>query len=134
KASVPLPIEIPMAGVVKPALTVKVDYDNIYTQPDFAEMSLSALTIFSSSNSYILSIPNSVYQGPSALTLTYVTNPVNGLLFFTQPTAANQGVYQLMLQPASFGGSGNTPRNINIILDPNPSAGSYYSIYTFPEI
>lgn len=132
-ASVSLPVEIPLAGNTKPTLSVKVNFDNTYTQPFIAETPISGLITNSNGNSYTLSVPPALYQNLSGLTLGFTAGVTNGSLLFAYPTGASQGIYELLLQPGAFGAGNAAPRHLTFVVDPGTTS-SYNVTVNLPEL
>jgi len=130
KVNVPLPTEILNASLVKPPVTVRVKYDNKYAQPSLSEQPYSNYIISTTTNEETLQIPYLAYEND--LTLNYQTNLSGGVMLNTYATGVNEGIYQLVVDPATVLGT-TSPKHIVFILD-HQNTSLNYDIFTFQQV
>lgn len=127
--NIALPTDILNASNTLPDLELRVNYNNTFTQPAFAEIPFQTYVIGSSVSSSTLIIPGSAYGVTPGINLSYRTNTGGSPILSTYPINSGEGYYQLIVPPAAV--SGYTPRNTVFIVD-NSAPGS--SIYSMPQI
>lgn len=114
RVNIPLPTGILNTSLVKPPLTVHVRNDANYIQPSFTEQAYGSFVTSTSTGLDNLSIPYTAYE--EDLTLNYQPVMNNGTLLYTFPTNINEGIYQLVVNPANVLGQA-AAKNFVIILD-----------------
>lgn len=118
---VPVPTGIFRASKIMADLKVNVYHNNIYTSPAIIETQYSSLVRASGPNYDSLSLPVSLYQDKDEMNITYnVSN--NGVFFGVYPTATDEGIYQLAINPSKFSGNAYQPKYVTIIIDHSKNA------------
>lgn len=113
KASVELPMKIFTASQLLPDVVVKVNGDGYYTTPSFADNDYSKVFVGRTGGTDALIIRGGTYSTTN-YTLQYNIGDA-GIQLFTYPLNANEGIYQLVVPPASIGI--NKPINTVFVLD-----------------
>lgn len=125
-ASVEIPTQIFASSATQPNVRLVVKHNDEFSSPAFLEHDYNQSLITQTLDEDVLTITGSVYSG-NTLNLKYVTSP--GIKLYTYAKNANEGVYQLVIPPASMG-SDKKLNTVFIIDHPDPNN----SIHTLAEI
>ncbi|HEY9178655.1 MAG TPA: T9SS type A sorting domain-containing protein, partial [Flavipsychrobacter sp.] len=125
-ATVELPTQIFNSSATQPNVHLVVKHNNEFSSPVFMEQDYNQSLITQTTGEDVLILTGSVYSGTS-LNLKYATTP--GIKLYTYAKNANEGVYQMVIPPASMGSDKNL--NTVFVVD-HPQTSN--TIHTITEI
>ena len=122
-----LPMKMFTASQLHPDVVVKVNTNGYYTTPSFADNDYNRFFVGQMAGTDALIIRGNDYKNAS-FNLQYIVN-TSDIQLFTYPINATEGIYQLVIPPATFGV--NKSINTAFILD---HVSTVSAIYTFEQI
>lgn len=125
-ASVEIPTQIFASSATQPNVRLVVKHNDEFSGPAFLEHDYNQSLITHTLNEDVLTITGNIYSGNS-VNLKYATSP--GIKLYTYAKNANEGVYQLVIPPASMGS--DKKLNTVYIID-HPETNN--TIHTLAEI
>lgn len=127
KALFELPMKIFTASQLQPDVVIKVNTNGYYSTPSFADNDYNKYFVGQTGGTDALIVKGADYKNSSFSIQYNISN--SDVQLFTYPINATEGIYQLVVPPATFGV--NKSINTVFVLD-HVSAAT--SIYTFEEV